>query len=110
MPDQIQLVLNEYKEKIKSIFGDSLVQIILYGSYARGDFHKGSDIDIMILTTLPDDKISSYDDKVFDMTFDFNWEHDVEIMPIIKNELHFNYWKNAYMFYKNIDEEGITLV
>jgi len=110
MPEDLKLILDEYKENIKRIFAESYVQMILYGSYARGDNHAGSDIDIMILTTLLDVEIANINDQVSDMTYDFNWEHKVEIMPIVKNAFHFNYWKNAYIFYKNVDEEGVVLV
>ena len=35
------------------------MDILLYGSYARGDFRPDSDIDIMILVDLSDDEICS---------------------------------------------------
>ena len=39
-------ILSEFKSKTKSIMGNSLKQIILYGSYARGEAKESSDIDI----------------------------------------------------------------
>ena len=44
---------------LKNIFGGSLEQIWLYGSYARGDFDSESDVNIMVLVDLPKDKLSS---------------------------------------------------
>ena len=49
MPDSINIVLQRYVEEIKKIYGVHVKQVILYGSYARGDYNKDSDIDIMIL-------------------------------------------------------------
>lgn len=49
IPKSIKPILDEVKEKLKKIYGDKLKGIILYGSYARGDFTDGSDIDIVIL-------------------------------------------------------------
>ena len=37
-------------------YGDRLVKIVLYGSYARGDFHEESDVDYLVL--LKDEKVS----------------------------------------------------
>lgn len=37
------------KDEIRNIAGDSLVKMILYGSRARGDYDKESDIDIAII-------------------------------------------------------------
>ena len=48
------LDLEEYVEAIKKIYGSHVRQIILYGSYARGDFRPDSDVDIMILVDMSD--------------------------------------------------------
>lgn len=40
-----------------------------------------------------------------DITYDFKWENQTEIMPVILNVNHFNYWKNVYMFYKNVEKK-----
>lgn len=46
---KIKTILDEVKQCLKKIYGDKLKGIILYGSYARGDFTDGSDIDLIIL-------------------------------------------------------------
>ena len=47
--------LNEILERVvggsKTLFGDNLDSVILFGSYARGDYDDESDIDIMIMAT-----------------------------------------------------------
>ena len=53
MPQVTQNLLEQYVEEIKKIYGTHLQKIILYGSYARGDYTQESDIDIMILVDLP---------------------------------------------------------
>lgn len=59
------LILCEFRNKTKSIMGDSLKQMILYGSYARGDYGDNSDMDIMVLTELTDDRIIQIEDEIF---------------------------------------------
>lgn len=49
IPDNIKSILEEVKKTLEKIYGDKLKGIILYGSYARGDFTDGSDIDLIIL-------------------------------------------------------------
>lgn len=44
-----------------------------------------------------------------DITFDFNLDHDLLIMPIVKNITHFQYWLQADPFYQNIKNEGVGL-
>jgi len=51
-------LLNELELKLKEVFGDNLVSLVLYGSVARGDFRKDSDIDLLIiLENLPKEKL-----------------------------------------------------
>ena len=46
---------------------------------------------------------------VSDMTFDFNLDRDILIMPIVKNVNHFQYWLPADPFYKNVKNDGVEL-
>ena len=50
MPNNVQKIINDFLKKVEDVLGNRLRKIILYGSYARGDYNKSSDIDIMILT------------------------------------------------------------
>ena len=65
-----QEIMKEFAREVGRILGDSLSKIILYGSYARGDYHDGSDMDLMILTDLSDQEIEKEEKKVFDLAFE----------------------------------------
>lgn len=109
MPQMMSELLQKYTAEIVRIYGSSLKEIILYGSYARGDNREDSDIDIMILVDLDDTEIKSKGDALSDVTFDYNFDFDLQIMPIVKNQQHFNKWLNAYPFYNNVRREGVDL-
>ena len=98
-----------FSRQVKDILGDKLSKVILYGSYARGDYRENSDIDIMVLTTLTDDQIMQIKTDIYDLAFDFQMEYGVDISVLIKNEEHFNYWLGALPFYDNVQEEGVIL-
>ena len=102
-------ILCEFRNKTKSIMGDSLKQMILYGSYARGDYGDNSDMDIMVLTELTDDRIIQIEDEIFDAAYDIELEYGVPISVNIKNEKHFKNWVNSLPYYSNIQKEGIIL-
>ena len=106
---KIKDILLLYIETVRKIYGSHLQKIILYGSYARGDATASSDIDIMILVDLDEMEIKKYANRLSDMTYDINLDYDVIIMPIVKNEAHFNHWVSAYPFYYNVKREGVTL-
>lgn len=102
-------ILSEFKSKTKSIMGNSLKQIILYGSYARGDYKDNSDMDIMILTELTDDRIVQIEDELFDAAYDIELEYGVPISVNIKNKEHFRNWANSLPYYSNIEREGVII-
>ena len=89
--------------------GQKLDKVILYGSYARGDYNEHSDIDIMILTTLTDEEIKKTEPMLFDLAFDFQMDYGGDISVVVKNKDQFEYWLGALPFYNNVKKEGIVL-
>ena len=46
MPQTIQTLLTRYLSEVQKIYGAHLKSVILYGSYARGDYNSESDVEI----------------------------------------------------------------
>lgn len=109
MTEAIQKILNEFANYAKGICGETLRKIIVYGSYARGEYNEHSDIDIMILTTLQDEESTQIAYELYDLAFDFQMEYGIDISVIVKNEEHFNYWLGALPFYDNVAKEGVVI-
>jgi len=102
-------ILESFANEMQKMFGKSLKKIILYGSYARGDFKVNSDMDLMILTSLSDDEIKRLENEVYDMAFEYEMTYGIVISVNVKNEDHFNYWLGALPYYDNVKKEGIVL-
>ena len=109
MPTTLRLLLTKYTEILQKIYGKHLKTVILYGSYARGDYDEDSDIDIMILLDLSDLDIKQYRHELSGETFEFNMDYDLDIKPIAKSQKHFENWVDVYPFYSNIEKEGVKL-
>lgn len=109
MPQAMQSLIEQYISEIKKIYGSHLQKVILYGSYARGDFRPDSDVDIMILLDISDLDLKAYSQKLSYMTYDFNLDNDLDIKPIAKSQAHFEKWIANYPFYSNIHKEGVVL-
>ena len=102
-------ILKNFTQEMRDIFGNSLKKIILYGSYARGDYKENSDIDIMILTSMSDPEIREIENRVYDTAYDYQLSDNIMISVNIENASHFNYWLGALPYYDNIEREGIVL-
>ena len=109
IPKKVDKTIKEVLVLIDEVFGDRAKKVILYGSYARGDFNKSSDIDIMILTDLKDDELIEYRDKLWDLVYDIELDNNVILSPLVKNVERFNYWIKAMPFYINVQKEGVVL-
>ncbi len=109
MTQTMQSLMEQYIVEIKRIYGTHLRKVILFGSYARGDFKPDSDIDIMILLDMSDMDLKAYSQQLSYMTYDFNLDNDLDIKPIVRSEDHFRKWVVNYPFYANINKEGVVL-
>ncbi len=111
IPNNIKKVIEEFTEKTTQLIGNHLKKIILYGSYARGDFNKNSDIDIMILTDFTDKEIAEYRSKIAYIAYDIEYDNDfdITISPLVKNVDKYNERINVIPFYINVQEEGVII-
>ena len=109
MEKSMQQMIENYISALQKIYGSHLKQIILYGSYARGDYTEQSDVDLMILVDLPETQLEVGADALSELGFYYNVAYDIWVMPIVKNINHFRYWNQAYPFYANVVKEGVVL-
>lgn len=49
IPSSLKPALTEYQERLRAIFGPRLREVRLFGSFARGDAHEDSDVDVLVL-------------------------------------------------------------
>lgn len=109
MPINITDIMQQFASSLKKLLGNTLDSVIVYGSYARGDYSELSDIDVMILVALTEEKIKKISDEISDMAFDYLMKFGVDISPVITNIDHFNYWADNLPYYRNVRDEGVIL-
>lgn len=99
--------LTDMSEALRSVYGDLLESVILYGSYARGDQKPDSDVDIAVI--LKDGNTEKMHDAMVDVVV--NYELDMAVTLSVVPIEYDNYlaWSRVLPFYKNIEKEGIVL-
>ena len=109
MPVYISNIIQDFAKSVRKMMGNSLDSVIVYGSYARGDYSELSDIDVMLLVSLGEEEIKEISDQISDLAFDFMMKYGVDISPVITNIEHFNYWVYNMPYYRNVRVEGVRL-
>ena len=109
MSDNVKNILISFSGQLRSILGERLSQIIVYGSYARGDYNDCSDVDVMILVKRSEAEIKKIENEIYDLAFEIEMNTGVDISPVIKNENQYEYWSDTIPYYKNIKREGVVI-
>lgn len=94
-----------FSKKLMEKYGNEIIKITLFGSVARGDYTKDSDIDILVITNNKD--ISEIKKNARDIAYDLMLETGIYVSPKV-------YFIGTYaerlsggsMFFTNIEREG----
>ena len=105
--EQLEELKKEVEAAVKKMLGDNLKKVILYGSYARGNYNEESDIDFAVIADIALDEINKYDDPLATLSVDFLFKYSKVVSIIILNEENFNGYREILPFYSNIVKEGI---
>jgi uncharacterized protein len=108
MVDSISIA-SEVEKRLSVLFGNSLVKVIIYGSYAEGGYDEQSDIDILALVTENDEDIENKRDGITDIVAEVSTKYNIFVSIIVKNEKLF-YERAEYVpFYMNVARQGIEI-
>lgn len=109
MPYVLNEQLNEFVSAVRASLGKSIKSVILYGSYARGDYNDSSDIDVMVLVDIDEKDIHRVENIFYDLAFDSELKYGKCLSPVIKNIDSFEYWADTLPFYRNVKKEGVKV-
>lgn len=106
---QLNQITNEVKQDMQNVLGDKLHQIILYGSYARGDYDNESDIDMMVLVDMSETELTNYRKQVNRVASKIGLNHDIMITIVLKDKQFFDNHQDVSPFYRNVMNEGVSI-
>ena len=99
-------ILQEFVAEMEKLFETSLKKIILYGSYARGDYDNQSDIDITAIVKGSRLELQNKLKAVWDASADIGLENDVVVSPTVIPYDEFEEYKEKLPYYRIILKEG----
>ena len=106
---EINIITNELSRNARYIFGDRLRKIIMYGSYARGDYDDYSDLDIMVLADFDEGEHSELQTQVCKIASRASLDHDITVCISLNNENLFMSRLSISPYYQNVLSEGVRL-
>lgn len=89
--------LDEFLRIVKARFADSVEEVILFGSYARGDYNEESDIDVLIVGDVDFDEL-------MDVVTDILLKHGELISPVVIKPEEFKRREDSFI--KTVLREG----
>ena len=103
---QIDQLLRQLKTEFERIYGDRLKDVVLYGSWARGEATEDSDIDIAVVlegSVVPGKEI----DRLVDIVTDLNLKNGVLISLYPVSETDFSSVNSPLLM--NLRREGVRI-
>jgi len=104
--DERKLIL-DFQKKLKELYKNNLVKVILFGSRARGDFSVESDYDFLVVLKNIKNPFKEIE-RITDIRIEILQKTDkyLSAIPISKDEFES---KKGWMFYENIRKDGIEV-
>lgn len=98
-------IVRDFKTTLQTLYGERLQDVVLYGSYARGDYDDESDIDLLVV--LNDNKVDTINEvfTLSDLTLQAILQHGkaISVLPVSAQR-----YKNSLMpVYQDARREGI---
>jgi len=106
---ELQTVTQSVIQATVELLADKIYKIILYGSYARGDFNLESDVDILIILDCKQEEIRTYRKEVSRIASRISLANDIEVSLLLIDKQSFEERLEFLPFYQNVQREGVAL-
>ncbi len=106
MDQKVKRLVDRVKLHLNELYGEHIKKVILYGSHARGQATRNSDVDVLVLV---DESLAPYtvDKSLSDLLYDILLDEGELISAIVIPEVFFDTHNLPFML--NVREEGVTV-
>lgn len=110
IPAAVESALARFRAGLEARFGVRLRELVLYGSYARGQATEESDVDVLVVV---DGLTEAERREVFDLAYDANSadrEHWAGLSPLAHSERQAAELRTRErLLYREIDRDGVPV-
>lgn len=106
MDEKLGTILAELRRQFEALYGERLVQMVLFGSHARGDAVPGSDVDVLVVLkdpVHPGDEI----ERTIDIVAELSLQYAEVISCVFIGADRFRYRHGPLL--RNIRREGMRI-
>ncbi len=108
--NELDGIIKKIAEIYQMVYGEKLIKVILYGSYARGDYNNESDIDIVAIVHGNREELQQQLKKVWNHTADLELEYETILSTTVIPYEEFQKYRNDLPYYRNIINEGVEVI
>ena len=106
MKAELKKLCQKIKDYAKQVYQDKIIQVILYGSQAKGTATNESDVDLLIVV---DGSLDPFNvrDELSDLLWDILMEEGELISVVVLPEEFYKNYRSAFIL--NVKKEGILI-
>lgn len=110
--EMINKAVSRFAKEIERVYARRLDRVLLFGSCARGDYDRESDIDVMVLLNMQEKEVQLERSRIAHIAnqIDSEFDYDILLAPVVQSRDVFMKYRNVLPFYKNVQKEGVVYV
>ena len=96
--------------ELRAHYGSDLQRVVLFGSKARGDFDKESDLDLLVVVRMGNGDYRQYWSEIVDIAWRVELAYGIVTSLVIKDVADYDRMReHQLLLARNIEQEGIDL-
>lgn len=103
---EIEALLDDFKQRLEVLYGERLIEVVLFGSVARGEDTPESDVDVLVVLRDPVDHYAE-SEPLSAVMVDLMARYGEFVVPVVMSESTFR--TGDWPLLTNVRTEGISL-